>query len=94
MTNYLELQRRLRDNYPPPDRTVDEQRQIAQDIWDAADAIDALRSLCAEAAQLYGSGGIFPVNGDMSQRLELAAQGIRLPAARDESKNDGVKHDG
>lgn len=30
--------------YNPPDRTVDEQRQIAQDIHDAADEIERLRT--------------------------------------------------
>ena len=36
------MMQRLRA-YNPPDRTVDEQRQIAQDIHDAADEIERLR---------------------------------------------------
>lgn len=38
-----ELVERLR-RYNPPDRTVDEERQIAQDIHDAADEIERLRA--------------------------------------------------
>lgn len=32
-----------------------------------------LRSLCAEAAALYSQGGVFPINGEMSERLRRAA---------------------
>ena len=36
----MTLQERLR-GYNPPDRTIDSQRQIAVDIHEAADALDA-----------------------------------------------------
>jgi hypothetical protein len=34
-----------------------------------------LRSLCAEAAALYSQGGVFPINGEMSERLRRASKG-------------------
>lgn len=43
MTDYASLVARLH-GYNSPDRTVDEHRQMAQDIYDAAIAIEALRA--------------------------------------------------
>ena len=46
-----DLVERLR-GYNPPDRTVDDQRQIAVDIHEAADRIEALEKALREAQQL------------------------------------------
>ncbi len=47
------LIKRLR-GYNPPDRTIDSQRQIAQDIHDAADALEQARAASVPAQESVG----------------------------------------
>lgn len=53
---------------------------------EAASEIAALRRLCAGAASLYGGGGTFPINGEMAQRLKMAALGVSLAGTVVEGK--------
>jgi len=57
---------------------IDYGEQVLDALASLTRELEAFRALCGEAAELYGSGGVFPINGEMSARLELAAQGVRL----------------
>lgn len=76
-------------NYNPPDRTIDEQRQIAVDIYHAAETIDTLIAENKELDDLnYVQAGMIAEMQTENSRLEDFIEGLDVTVHSPEIATD------